>query len=137
MTQRFCFLLPMPGAFFHSSAFNMKQEKCAPENSNELLPVITSPWHIFLRLDGSSENKLLFSLFSTVLVKYSAILILYRAESCSYLLFTPMPFHSTHLRKDHSNSLIQSIAMHTFCLNQERSHCNLLRTVVFNTFKDI
>lgn len=62
------FLLPVPGAFVHLSAFNVKREKSAPKNSNKLLPVITSPLNTFLRLDSSSENKLLVMLFNVVLV---------------------------------------------------------------------
>jgi len=62
-------LFPVPGAFVHSSVFDVKQEKRAPENSNKRLPAITSPKHSFLRLDSSSENKLfLGTLFNTVLV---------------------------------------------------------------------
>lgn len=63
------FLLPMPGVFVHLSVFYVKQEKRAPENSNKLLPVVTSPPHTFLRLGSSSENKLFsVTLFNAVLV---------------------------------------------------------------------
>lgn len=88
------FLLPLLGEFVHLSICNAKWEKCAPKSSKRLLPMITSPLNTFLRLDSSSENKLLVMPSNAVLVN--------SIEQNVVSTF----FHITQLRNGHSDKWI-------------------------------